>query len=183
MDSHSLSSTASAERGFSLLELMVVLGIIAILAVIAIPSQSVNSMMQHREQVLEGYSHLEKLKDPVRNYLYSMDECPDNTSESIPGFPIHNREAYSGHFVNTVTTGGEAEDDGGCTISARFKQEKSNTHLRGKSVTIRLFGLDNGVPKWACYSDVDLSAYIMLPLVCRFADPSDAEQAQAPEPD
>jgi len=175
-------ASANSQRGFSLLEMMVVLAIIAILALVAMPSQTVSSLMQHREQVVEGYERMQKLQDPVRKYRLAFDECPDNVLDDVDEFGIAPGEAYSGHFVNSVVTGGDASDGGGCTITATFKLAKTNAHLKQKSLTMQLFALELGVPKWACYTDVEQQGYLMLPRVCRFASADEARQSQEPEP-
>jgi len=168
-------------RGFSLLEIMVVLGIIAILALLAIPSFTANSLKNNREQVQEAYAHLERLKPLVLAYRSLELECPENESEAVDGFGIAAANAYSGHFTARITAAGEADDDGGCTIVARFKSDGVNVKLKGAHMSLRLFGLEAGVPKWACHTDIDSEGYVLVPRVCRFTTSELAEDAQAPE--
>ncbi len=175
---HSAPGFAS---GFTLLELMIVIAIIAILALMAMPSQTVGTLMSNREQVLEGYAHIQKMQGAVAAYRSVTMECPDNEDERLEDLGIAAHTAYSGHYVNSVTVGGEADDDGGCTIVARYKENGTNAHLKQRSITVQLFGLEDGVPKWACFTDLELQGHMILPRECRFADADSARASQEPE--
>ncbi len=168
-------------RGFSLLELMVVLGIIAIMALFAIPSYTASSLKSNREQVAEAYAHIERLKPLVAAHYALTDECPDNASEAVEGYGIAAANAYSGHFTNSVKTGGESSDDGDCTITAQFKSTGVTEVIQNTQLAVRLFGVESGVPKWACHTSAEQAGYLIVPKVCRFASSTLAQAAQAPE--
>ncbi len=157
------------------------MGIIAILAALATPAITQQAMKGLQEQVGVAYERARALQPGVTLFFVTNNACPDNTSAAIPAFNIAKNTAYSGLFANQIDTGGSASPDGGCTIDLIFKTQKIHTKLAGKHITMQLFGMKQNVVKWACFSDVEQSAWRMIPRACRFASEQEAEAAQAPE--
>jgi len=87
------NSTSHATRGFSLLELMVVMSIIAIFLSIAIPTYS-HSIVAAREKALR--SDLDLLRDSICKYTLDKQKAPqslddlkkDNYIDKIPDDPM-----------------------------------------------------------------------------------------------
>ena len=166
---------------FTLIELIVVIGIIAILAAMAIPAISQRAMKGIQEQVDESFNKARALQPAVTMYFATTNQCPDNTSEELPAFGIARNTAYSDLYANQIDTGGEPGATGGCTIDLVFKHNGVNALLKGRHLSMRLFGMDQHVVKWACFTDVEQKGWRMIPRVCRFASAAEAEVAQAPE--
>lgn len=158
-----------------------VLGLVGIMAAMAMPMQTEYAMRSVREQVQEGYNQAVNLKAGVLAYESFYNDCPDNSDKAILDFGIGKALAYSGYYTNSITTGGTLNEDGGCTIELKFKSKKIHAQLKEKTVTMKLFGLKGGVPKWACYNDVVDKFQRMLPRICRFSSEDAAEVAMAPE--
>jgi len=163
------------------MELVVVLGIIAILAALAMPSMTRQAMKGLREQVGVAYERARGLQPAVTMAYATTNTCPDNTATALPAFDIAKNTAYSSLFANQIDTGGTPTPAGGCTIELLFKTSNVHAKLAGRRITMQLFGMDQNVVKWACYTDVEQSAWPMIPRACRFGSAQEAMAAQAPE--
>ncbi|MCP1374090.1 pilin [Dyella lutea] len=129
----------SMQKGFTLIELMIVVAIIAILAAIAIP-QYQNYVT--KSQFSESQTIADGLKTPIVEYYNQTGNCP---GPGTGGIAL--ATSYSGKYVQTATAGGTAPT---CTITVKFKPTGSvSKPLGGQQVIFT--GTDNGGSfAWVC---------------------------------
>jgi type IV pilus assembly protein PilA len=143
----------NSQKGFTLIELMIVVAIIGILAAIAIPAYE-NYVA--KAQFTEAISLISGQKIPVANYYMENDSCPTNsTTGFLPAASI------VGKYVASVTDAGTASATGGCTIAATFDTTGVNSGLAGHTVTFFLHQAGAGSPMvWTC-SSANISQSLM----------------------
>jgi type IV pilus assembly protein PilA len=130
------------QKGFTLIELMIVVAIIAILAAIAI-SQYQDYVA--KSQFSEAPSIVDGLKTKVVENFTQTGTCPTN---STPGFQL--AASYVGKYVSTATLGTSGTD---CTILVAFKGQSVAKDLTSK--TVIFIGKDNGGTfSWQCSSAI-----------------------------
>ena len=139
------------QKGFTLIELMVVLAIIAILAIIAVPQVQGHLA---RTQFSEGLGLADGLKSQVGEYYASRGKCPVNDAD---GFDARND--YAGKYVAGIELGGSAP---ACTIVVSFADADINSNLQGQSMTLTSEG-ETGSLRWTCTTTVPLK---YVPAVC-----------------
>ena len=134
------------QKGFTLIELMIVVAIIAILAAIAIP-QYQNYIT--KAQFSESQTISDGLKTPIVEYFNQTGQCPSNTGGSAvtASGGMATPASYAGKYVTSATAGGTAPT---CTIAILFKSTPSVSQpLSAKTVTIT--GTNNGGSfSWLC---------------------------------
>ena len=126
------------QKGFTLIELMIVVAIIAILAAIAIPQYQnyiTKSQFSETQTIADG------LKTPIVEYVNQTGNCPGNANG------VSQAASYVGKYVATaaVNTGNPP-----CTITVTFKAAGSvSKPLGGNKVVFK--GTDNqGSFSWLC---------------------------------
>jgi type IV pilus assembly protein PilA len=139
-----------AQRGFSLIEVMVVLAIIGMLAAIAVPAFQ---MFTIRAQVSEGLNLAGPAQKAVANYLLNNGDFPaDNAAAGI-----ETAASYKGKYVDSISV-----DD--AVIRIKYGND-ANAQIKGETVT--LTATDNaGSISWVCGSGGVISDNL-LPSVCR----------------
>lgn len=141
----------SVQQGFTLIELMIVVAIIAILAAIAIPAYQ-NYLI--RAQVSEGMTLMDGAKTGVAEYWSNTGSFPGSNSSAGVAGP----SSINGKYVRTVTVG----DDG--VITAAFGSS-ANSAINGENVTLTPTTVSGGGSiSWTCGGSVD-NKY--LPSSCR----------------
>ena len=131
----------SMQKGFTLIELMIVVAIIAILAAIAIP-QYQNYVT--KSQFSESQTIADGLKTPIVEYFNQTGTCPKLGEGGIAA----NGASYSGKYVSDVALSGTAPK---CIITVNFRAGTVSKPLQGNSVTFT--GNDNGGSfSWTCTS-------------------------------
>ncbi|WP_423196161.1 MULTISPECIES: pilin [unclassified Cupriavidus] len=146
------------QHGFTLIELMIVVAIIAVLAGIAIPQYQTYIA---RSQFAEGLSLASGQKVAVTEAFADSGKCPDNSAAPTDGIP-QSRDII-GSYIKSVTVGGTPTPSGGCTIVAAFKDAGISNGLLGKEVTLTMLNADKGSVTWECRSTAEAR---YLPRVC-----------------
>lgn len=140
------------QAGFTLIELMIVVAIIAILAAIAIPAYQDYTI---RAQVSEGMSLSSGAKTAIWDFFTDKGHYPSNNQSA--GLPTAASIASS--YVSSVdVTGGR--------ITVAYQGPQTNSHLKAGSQELILSPINNGgAIAWTCTPSTVLDKY--LPSTCR----------------
>ena len=151
----------SNQKGFTLIELMIVIAIIGILAAIAIPAYQ---DYVARSELSEAFMLMDINKTPVIESFSQSATCPSNALAAVGGL-AKNTDIF-GTFVFSVTTGGPAtaSASGGCTIEAKMKPTGIATGIQNQTLTLTMVTLvTDGSFQWTCISTAKQK---YLPKVC-----------------
>jgi type IV pilus assembly protein PilA len=124
----------NAQKGFTLIELMIVVAIIGILAAIAIPAYQDYTV---RSQVTEGLNMAGGVKTAVNDYFTDTGEWPDTIQKAVCGKASTAACAggtatdYNGNYVAEI-----AVNDGG-TIEIKYGNKANADALAGKLLAIQ----------------------------------------------
>ena len=140
---------ATQQRGFTLIELMIVVAIIAVLAAIAIPAYQDYVI---RSQVSEGMILADGAKVAVWDFVSNHGTFPtENHSVGLPS-----PASISGKYVSDVTVSGGL-------ITVTYKGPDSNIAIKNDTLQLSP-NMEGGSIKWACKSGMP-GKY--LPSSCR----------------
>ena len=140
----------NAQKGFTLIELMIVVAIIGILAAIAIPAYQ-NYIA--RAQVTDALSLASGLKVPTVEVMSQKATCPSNASAVSEGIAV--ATDISSKYITSVTVAESAAAVDGkapvCTITALFKSTDVSSGLQGKELVLTSVE-KGGSTDWTCTS-------------------------------
>ena len=141
------------QKGFTLIELMIVVAIIAILAAIAIPAYQDYVV---RSQVSEGMTLADGSKTAVAEFYSNYGHFPTNNASA----GVASASSISGSYVKSVGIAGGV-------ITATFSKaspQKANQAIDGKTLILSPIST-TGSTKWTCNSGTVPLKY--LPSSCR----------------
>jgi type IV pilus assembly protein PilA len=139
-------------QGFTLIELMIVVAIIAILSAIAIPAYQ-NYLI--RSQVTEGFSLATGAKAAVWDFTANTGRYPPNNTSA----GLVSAASISGQYASSVTvTGG--------LISVAFQGSRANVALSGKVLVLSPV-TGAGSIQWNCSLPHTTIPGQYLPSACR----------------
>jgi type IV pilus assembly protein PilA len=131
-------TVSKLHRGFTMIEMLLVIAVIAILALMAIPAFMDKVM---RDQVKEGFALAEFAKGPVLKYYADNGVMP--VDNAVAGLPLPDK------IVNNVVAGVTVADG---AVTLKFGNN-AHSGLAGKLLTWRPMVPDDPkvpVTSWAC---------------------------------
>lgn len=146
----------NTQKGFTLIELMIVVAIVAILAAIAIPAYQ-NYLI--RTQVTEGSSLADAGKTGVAEYYSNNGFLPPSNASA----GVATNTSISGSYVNKVDVGTPARGK----IQATFSGAKANIAISTKILVFSPI-THTGSVSWTCGSSTGTNVPTQyLPASCR----------------
>ncbi|MGN6091958.1 MAG: pilin [Luteibacter jiangsuensis] len=133
------------QKGFTLIELMIVVAIIAILAAIAIPAYQDYTI---RSQVSEGLSLADGAKTAVAEYYTNRGEMPAG-SDNNQSVGLASAASIGGSYAQSVTVGANG------LITVKYGPgtgdfgKKANSHINDKELALSPV-TGAGSISWAC---------------------------------
>jgi type IV pilus assembly protein PilA len=137
----------SAQKGFTLIELMIVVAIIGILAAIAIPAYQDYVI---RSQVSEGLAMASAAKASVSEFYANRGDWPlDNSAAGLGS-----SATIQGKYVSSIGV-----NDGGITIT--YGNQANADKLAGETVGLTPGPSENGDVIWRCAEADDPSGWVV----------------------
>jgi len=150
----------TVRKGFTLIELMIVIGIIGILAVIAIPQYT---SYVARSQATEAINVLGGAKVAVAEYKSSNGLFP-STAQLYDIYPMASATDTKTKYVDSMyVQTGAGSAAGPYTLRVNFKASGVSSLLAGQTMDLTTGGEGTN---WTCTADADIPKDV-LPAACR----------------
>ncbi len=140
------------QKGFTLIELMIVVAIIGILAAVAIPAYQDYIA---RSQMSEAVSLMGAAKTPIAEYFSDKGDCPTTIGDAV--------STTTGKYTASIAM--QCSTDGNILLTATMQATGVNAEIRSKTVTM---SSPDYARTWTCAtggSDAVLAKF--LPAACR----------------
>jgi type IV pilus assembly protein PilA len=131
----------SVQKGFTLIELMIVIAIIGILAAIAIPAYQNYTI---RAQVTEGLSLSDNFKTAIAEFYQNNGTFPAGVSATGSATTIPMPGASVGKYVSAVTV------VAGGNIQVTYSGSQVNSKIKGDVLIVQPGTDTNGDVVWVC---------------------------------
>lgn len=136
---HNLSGTR--QRGFSLIELMIAMAIVAVLATLALPAYSA---YVNRAKMTEGIVHLSAAKTSIAEFLANHSRLPsvEEVTETLPNGPVSTYiSSIEAEIVNTSGAGSSDNSAPSEAVPAEAAAPPQRTAGRGPPAHAPAHGL------------------------------------------
>jgi type IV pilus assembly protein PilA len=144
---------AQMQKGFTLIELMIVVAIIGILAAIALPAYQ---DYMGRSQMTEAMTLASGAKTSVAEFYSNKGELPDNNESA----GLSDADDIKGKYVESVTVGDEG------VITAKMASAGVAAGVAGIELVLSPI-TSTGALSWKCKGSADTATLKYYPSSCR----------------